>query len=73
MNLAGDTFLRNDGGIQVKSSDLDVINSTFLGSPSLVDGISVDGGSANVSFSTIVLSILSYGRVSDSILLKRRM
>ena len=33
LNLAGDTFLRNDGGIQVKSSDLDVINSTFLGSP----------------------------------------
>ena len=30
----------------------------------------MDGGSANVSFSTIVLSILSYGRVSDSILLK---
>ena len=78
LTLAGDTFA-GDGlpftfsaaAIQVAGgSNLDVINSTFLGDSFSIfpQGIAVLNGAANVSFSTIARSVLRRVSVSNSLL-----
>ena len=62
LNLSGDTFLRNKGGIYVNTftNTVGVINSTFVGSTGAPDGINADSGSSvDVTFSTIRLSNLA--------------
>ncbi len=60
MNLSGDTFSHNSGGIYLeKSSTLGVINSTFLGASQALEGINAVASSANVTFSTFEYSALS--------------
>ena len=75
LNLSGDTFVRNKGGINVNNftNTVGVINSTFVGGTGGPDGISVESGSSiDVTFSTIRMSNLagpsSGFNLSDSIL-----
>ncbi|HUA36561.1 MAG TPA: choice-of-anchor Q domain-containing protein [Candidatus Binataceae bacterium] len=63
LTLSGDTFLNNlsnAGGIYAdKQAALGIINSTFLGTSKVPDGIKLDSGTADVTFSTILSSTLS--------------
>lgn len=66
VNISGDTFARNTGGIYVEAlGTLNVINSTFLGDSGALDGIHIISGSADVTFSTILLSSLSVLELSS--------
>jgi hypothetical protein len=62
VNLSGDTFLRNKGGIDVNTftNTVGVIKRKFVGSAAAPDGINVASGSSpDVTFSTIRLSNLA--------------
>jgi hypothetical protein len=60
--LSGDTFLQNlSNGLGIfadKMATLGIINCTFLGISGGQDGINVESGKADVTFSTLVSSIL---------------
>jgi hypothetical protein len=57
LNISGDTFLRNKGGILADSvSTLNITNSTFLGTTPTPEGITVTNGTGDATFSTLVLA-----------------
>jgi predicted outer membrane repeat protein len=60
LNVSGDTFLRNKGGIYIDDlSNLNVINSTFLGSTPVPESVTVASGIGKVTFATIILAKLN--------------
>jgi predicted outer membrane repeat protein len=60
LTLSADIFSRDKGGIYVDDlGTLSIINSTFLGTFALLDGVTIASGTADVTFSTILLSNLS--------------